>query len=223
MKKINKIIIPILILVVIIGLYVWFNKSDNTGLDNDLNNASTSAPVIDIGANSGNYTIEQVPIEDDGLEITAPDLNRQVVFDPNLDPEIKQHVIDNMKELKVELENNPKYYEAWLDWGLFQKKAGDYSGAVETWVYVSEIFPTDSVSVSNLADLYAHFIKDYDKAEFYYKESIKRNPAQVASYIRLSELYQYLMEDNDKATDILNQGLKQFPDNAEILNALNNI
>jgi Tetratricopeptide repeat len=222
LTKTNKIIISIVAIAVLFGAYILFDiKSKEQGTDTGTNQVSTTTDVV-VGTNitgQGNYTIERVPINEGRVTQPVPDLNRVSVPAKGVvvSPEGKARTDAEIKSLQMVLKKDPTDFTSWLSLGLYQKLAGDYDGAVISWVYASKIAPGDYTSLGNLGDLYAYFIHDNGQAEVYYKEAIMRGPTQSYLYVQLAEVYQNVFKNLDKARAIVSQGLSKIPNDPNLL------
>lgn len=148
---------------------------------------------------------------------SAPSLTRNVQYASTLDTEVRKNVESLIGELRAKLQKDDTDYEAWLTLAIRYKQAEDYDKAREVWEYLASIHPDDSVSRHNLGDLYHHFLKDYAKAETYYKEALERAPTNSLEYLALHELYRYsLKQDTTAAEDILKQGIELVTENQPI-------
>jgi cytochrome c-type biogenesis protein CcmH/NrfG len=73
----------------------------------------------------------------------------------------------------------------------------------------------------NLGDLYWHFLKDIEQAEWAYLEALEREPSLTRGYWNLAELYRYSIEEKkEMATDVLLLGVENNPDDRAELYAL---
>jgi hypothetical protein len=226
LTKTHKIIISVVIIAVLFFVYVAFDKKSRdkqrvVETENATQSTTTAANNIQVSVQgTGNYTITQVPVT--GGQNTPeqrPDLNRAVHPTGSANVSTDSLVVATKKilELQALLKKNPADFSAWLDLGIYQKIAGDYAGAVITWTYASKLAPTDYISLGNLGNLYAYFIKDNTKAEMYYKQAISKGSTQAILYVQLAEVYRDIFHDNGKALTIIEQGLKQIPNDANLL------
>jgi tetratricopeptide (TPR) repeat protein len=223
--KTHKIIISAVILVILLGIYIVFDRKSKKEQDQFKNTeqfSTTTIPGTNIQINTqgGGYKIEQVPI-DEGRKIPQPipDLARKTIFSNNssLTVETKNVLEKKIIDLQLQLSKNPGYFEAWLDLGIYQKSAGDYEGTIISWTYASKLYPASYLPLGNLGNLYAYFLKDNGMAEVYYKQAISKGPTQPYLYTQLAEIYRDIFKDNTKALDIINQGLSQIPNDPNLL------
>ncbi len=167
-----------------------------------------------VGPEGVTYTLNEV----DENAPAAPNYRMALKFDASVSPEVKTALNINLANVQDTLSKNPQSFEAWLELGRLRKIAGDYKGAAEIWEYVSLAWPTNSVSVHNLGDLYMNFIKDYPKAEANFKKEIANEPHAIAAYQSLYVLYQnFYKKGTSAARDIVALGLKNNPNNSALL------
>ncbi|MEW5907575.1 MAG: hypothetical protein AB1643_00085 [Patescibacteria group bacterium] len=152
--------------------------------------------------------------------VEIPNLDRPINITVNLTKEAEEIIRKKIEELSSKLKENPNLLDLWLDLGIYRKIIGDYEGAVEAWEYVSVVSPKNSTSFHNLGDLYAFYLKDYQKAEKNFLIAIENNPSQIFSYRSLYELYRYAMKDDEKAKEILKKGIEINPDTSQDLKNL---
>lgn len=171
----------------------------------------TPSPASSVGIQStGDYTIKQIPIEKPGSKAPAPSLDRPLSFSGDLSPEAKKIITDNTKRLIDILKGDSSQFNAWLDLGSYRKQTGDYEGAREVWEYAAILAPESHVPWNNLGDLYAHYLKDYLKAEQNFKKAIALKPDYIGGYRALYELYYYSYKEKASlAPQILKTGLSK--------------
>lgn len=155
------------------------------------------------------YTIELVGP-------ARPLLTHSLVITSNLSETAKAELRTKVEQTKKDLQTEPERADLWLSLGLYYKTAGDYSAAEEVWKYVAEI-TSNYIVLGNLADLYMNFIKDYPKAENYYRQALQIKPTEIDFYRNLYTLYRYLYKtDTNAAQEVLELGLKNNPGNSEL-------
>ena len=76
---------------------------------------------------------------------------------------------------------NPDYFNGWIQVGLLKKVIGDFEGASDAWEYAGLIRPQNSVSFSNLGELYWRYLRDYPKSEANFKISLANKPDDAAT------------------------------------------
>lgn len=147
-----------------------------------------------------------------------PDLNRPLTFSADFPAEARPMVEQKVKELTDLINADPQGSIApWLDLAIEYKMIGDYEGAEHVWAYLVDAYPGDAVAAHNLGNLYHLFMKDYPKAEEYYKVAIQRAPTHAIHYIGLHELYKYsYKQDTSAAADTLKEALQKVPGDADL-------
>jgi len=142
------------------------------------------------------------------------------------DPMAAVFKFEPMKELEdferqkyAELFNNaiaytqsyPDQMDGWMTLGMVQKQIGNYQAAETAWLHVNEIRPLNSTSFGNLADLYANFLKEYDKAEAMYRRAIENSMSEAKNtsfYRNFFYFYKDYVKDETKAEQILLEGIE---------------
>lgn len=228
LTRTHKILIAIITILVLVSMYMMFVKKTEAPTGQNGVKTSTTTVTRIPGTNivvegNGNYTVTPVPTKTE-KPIPVPDLNRQITFlaTLNLSDEVKKILTDKITNEQASLKKNSNDINAWINLGIYQKMAGDYAGAVISWKYVSEI-SNDFVSLGNLGNLYAYYLKDNGMAEVYYKKAIARAPNQAYLYIQLSSVYKEVFNDLAKAKAILDEGLKKMPNDNSLLEAKKNL
>jgi len=161
------------------------------------------------------YTLEEIPIED--LKDSIPDLSREVQFSGNLSVEAQNLIKEKTAEAQGRLTEDPTRGDDWLELGVLFHSAGDFEGARLVWEFLADIDKTNVVAYDNLAKLYHFSLRDFPKAESYFKQSIAINGASLTPYLGLYELYRYSYKTNTTlAEDTLKEAIEKFPDVIEI-------
>lgn len=196
----NKFLIIILVVVfVAVGFFIW--------------QGSQKTPNSPNSEDSNNFPQD--------LKSQMPDLSRPIVITENLTEEAKIKVREEIKEWTGKIEENYDQLEAWLILGVLRKTIGDYEGAGEAWEFASLLRPKNSVSFSNLGNLYWHYLPDFPRAESNFLKAITNNPEDASIYQSLHELYFYSYKEKaDLADDILLRGIGANPDNVSLLVSL---
>ncbi|OGZ97015.1 MAG: hypothetical protein A2847_02765 [Candidatus Sungbacteria bacterium RIFCSPHIGHO2_01_FULL_50_25] len=116
------------------------------------------------------------------------------------------------------VKENPDYFSGWIELGLLKKIIGDYEGAADAWEYAGLIRPQNSLSFSNLGELYWKYLLDYPKAEASFRRAIQNKPDDIGIYMSLSDLYSYsYAQKRGLADDALLEGLEANPDNTDLI------
>jgi tetratricopeptide (TPR) repeat protein len=160
---------------------------------------------------TGDATIRELPQES---FIPQPSLDRSVEIEAStLTPETQKVIQAKIATAVAAIKKTPNNLSLWMELGFRRKQLGDYVGAAEAWVYVNTLAKEDEISAINLGDLYMNFIKDYPKAELYYKKGLSANPKNIDTYNNLHTLYRYLYKtDTNAAANIATEALRVFPD-----------
>jgi len=221
MTQRNKIVISGLAVIILVGIYILFDRqSKKDALEvGDTATTTNSTSTVNTGG-TGNYTIEQVPLSNTKPSmIPIPDLNRKITVSAGaiVSPEASSLAQTQVATLQERLKKNSADFPAWIDLGISQKMGGDYEGAIISWTYASKIAPTDYISLANIGNLYAYYLKDNGQAEVYYKQAISRSSTVNYLYTQLAEIYRDVFMDLDKARAIVEQGLVKIPNDANLL------
>ena len=143
-------------------------------------------------------------------------------MDESLSPEIAAGFERQFYEA-VELIKQEKGALGWAVAGTNKKAVHDFYGAEAIFLKGLEKYPTSDVLNNNLADLYYHFIEDFNKAEEHFLKVIELKPALLGSYKELAIMYRVRFKDQKKAINILLTGLENNPQNKELMATLANL
>lgn len=146
-----------------------------------------------------------------------PDFEKEIIFDQDIPDDAKDRLKKKIEEARVGLRQDQNNVDMWLSLAIQKNTAGDYYGAEEIWLFVGEqLAPENATSYENLGTLYHSKIKNYEKAEYYYLQTIQKYPGIGRVYIRLANLY---IENGqkDKAIKILNDGIAIMYDPSELI------
>jgi tetratricopeptide (TPR) repeat protein len=152
-------------------------------------------------------------------QVMQPSLSRPYIITAELPEDAKTILRSNVEKIVAELKENPEHFETWFELATHYKIAGDYKGAEEIWQYITVNAPANMhyVAWANLGDLYMNFIKDYPKAEEYYKKAIALKSDEISLYADMYRLYRYLYKtDTSAAADILAEGLRSNPGDKDL-------
>ncbi len=141
------------------------------------------------------------------------------IVSQDLSEEEKADYLNKFQAAKTSLEQNPDNFTLWLGLGMLKKDVGDYEGAEKVWIHVGEIRPKNSISFGNLADLYANFLKDYNKAISAYQTAIANSAGEAGNarfYRNFFEFYLYYLNDKVAAESILLEGIERNPASSEL-------
>jgi len=122
---------------------------------------------------------------------------------------------------KEQLMKNRDNFDSWLALGVIKKGVGDYEGARDVFIYAGQIRPQLGISYGNLADLYAYFLDEPQKAEETYKIAIEKAPSYSPYYSGLADLYRYKFPNGDALYEqTMLDALKKIPDEPNLTSAL---
>jgi len=209
---------------VLLGLFVYISYSDFSG-----------KPVETVSPTDGPMTVEstgdmtreedtvpQVKIKDAGGmaedDIPLPNLIRRVTPASGTPASVAENSLREVARLKTLLKEKPESIGDWQVLGIYLKAVGDYRGAEEVWVFVTRKWPSDVVAYNNLGELYKENLKDYPKAEVFYKTAVAKRVDYIQGYVSLSDLYRHFMKEKSaEAPRILMQGLASNPESIELM------
>jgi tetratricopeptide (TPR) repeat protein len=227
LTKTQKIIWSAVIVVVLFGAYVMFDRKsrENSNVQNNVaalqNNATTTKEIGNTGVSvsgQGDFQVEQIPVAE-SVPPQMPSLTAPVVFDNglSLSPELEATISQKISALQTTLTKNPSDFDSWINLGIYQKMAGDYKAAASSWSYAAQIAPADYVSLGDLGNLYAYFLKDTAKSISYYDQAIGNGPTQSYLYVQLAEVYRDIVGDRAEALQTVDAGLLKIPGDPNLL------
>ncbi|MBY0539669.1 hypothetical protein K2P56_04560 [Patescibacteria group bacterium] len=203
----KKIIITVAVLIgigaIIGGVYYWNSSEPQKG--ENVQVGATTTP---------NYTIELV----DNAEIRdiMPNLDRGITFGSTVPEAARVSIQKNYDAATLRLKEDPMRADDWFNLGIFYHAANDFKGAEEVWLFLLKVVPNSAVPLDNLGKMYKFQIKDFPKAESYFKQSIALNPDSTTPYFELFELYRYLYKtDTNSAIEIITQAANRFTENPD--------
>ena len=201
MSRNNAIVIAI-IAVVVVGSASFFIRRDNLGTKSPSTEQSMIQP--------------ETKQSDSDIEILAKQaLDRKI-------PQGNEAAVKELKDLSLQLKNEPNYLQGWLQVGILRKYSGDYEGASLAWQYATLIRPNDYIAFSNLGDLYHYYLHAFPKAEKYLRKAVDLKPDYVAGYKNLFDLYALsYKEKTNLAEPILLEGIKKNPSDTYLQGILN--
>lgn len=105
--------------------------------------------------------------------------------------------------------------------GRIKQDVGDYKGAEEAFLFAYNLSPDGYIINGNLANLYHYGLKDYEKAEQFYLDTLAINNIQEGNqytyFAELYELYFYRINNREKAEMLLDRAMEELPDNLQVL------
>ena len=225
MTQTNKILITVLVGILLGGIITFVvqshkNTSPTSGTSTSTASNASSTPLTSANATtstSTGYTITQIPAGN--VPKPIPDLNRPVTFGQSvaLDANTRTLLTQKITTLQTNLKANPNNLAYWVQLGVDQKIAGDFTGSVISWEYANKLDTTNYVAAADLGDLYGYYLHDTAKAQIYYKQAISRGPTKSYLYLQFATFYRDVMKNNSQALVIVNQGLAKIPNDPSLL------
>lgn len=137
-------------------------------------------------------------------------------LDPNLPDAARERFFKRFTAATNAIRANPDNFNAWLDLGLVHKNLNAFEKARDAWERLGKIRPLNSISFSNLGDLYAWFLHDPLKGEAAYLQALKNEPTDINFYRNLAEIYDKLVPERKTQIDpLLEGGIKAAKANSE--------
>jgi len=123
-----------------------------------------------------------------------------------------------LEQFEIVLKNQPKNAEV-LHWSAaVHRRAGNWEKAKLDFVKAFELNPRSSEYSLNAGETF-DLLREYSKAEEYYKIAIILQPDRIDTYLRLSQMYFKSLGDTKKAREILVNAVrnnKSFVSNSSI-------
>ncbi|MEX0931727.1 MAG: hypothetical protein WDZ88_03170 [Candidatus Paceibacterota bacterium] len=157
----------------------------------------------------GNGTVEVLEVED--YPKPVPSLTVELVFPDFYTAEARVEQEEKIEILRSDLRDNPSDFTNWLELGNYYTALQMYVRAEEALVYANKLAPKNSLGYRNLGVLYAYYLKNNQKAEIAFKQSIENDPQEGSSYFALFEFYRDVLNDSEKARNILVEGVEMAP------------
>lgn len=99
--------------------------------------------------------------------------------------------IATLNDLKKKIQDNPSDAQSWFDFAHHKEYLNDHAGAAAAWEKAFELQPLNFITALDLGNMYQYFLKDYPKAEYYYKKSLEIHAGFTSAYEGLLDLYRY--------------------------------
>lgn len=222
----NKIIVAVVAILIIAGSIVFRER---------ISQFLTIDTVSQPPQNNPNQ-VSETPKENISDNQTTPDVALQLAKYSGRNPtevrpvpeEVKLFSEDQKQQIYAKIEENgravivnPDFFYGWIDLGLLKKTIGDFEGARDAWEYAGVIQPGNSLSFSNLGELYWRYLHVYPQSEANFKIAIKHKPDDWQNYISLAELYHYSYKEKyELAPQALLDGLKAMPNDESLMRRL---
>ncbi|KKW11124.1 MAG: Conserved hypothetical tpr repeat protein [Parcubacteria group bacterium GW2011_GWA2_49_9] len=171
---------------------------------------SDTAGVVSPGIEYDFVTSTSTP-EKEQPRVVTPKLDRPIIIPSSFSLEEANSARKEIEAFIASLKTNPTNAALWGQLGMARKGIEDYEGAKEAYEYALELIPTESVFADNLGVIYGDYLKNYPKAEAYYRLAVTLDPKTPYRYLRLYEFYSYLLKDSAKTRAVLEEGLRAIP------------
>ena len=159
-----------------------------------------------------------VPSERFVVKGPVPDLNKAWSVPSDYSVDAKRILDIRVSKLNEELKTDYNHYDKWIDLGILRKMVGDYNEAINIWEFAARNWPDSFVAYHNLGDVYAFYLKDYDRAEKNMLKVIEIDPNYALEYRALHSFYKMSgVNLSAKAEDILIQGLDKNPKSVDLI------
>ena len=190
----KKIVLIIIIVILILGGFYFFQKNNKNNKD----------------------------IKDNQINISE-DLFILINKNEELSDEILQRFEEQFDKAITYIEEHPEDYSGWAAAGNIKRAVHDFDGAEQFYLIGLKNIPLNVVLHNNLAELYYHSFKNYEKAEEYYLKITALNPGYISAYLELATIYRVRFKDKEKAVNILKFGLNRNLKHKELMLGLANI
>jgi len=122
--------------------------------------------------------------------------------------------IKKLEEEKAKVLSDPGNAQLWFDFGYTKEFLNDHQGAILAWEKSFALQPLNFVTAQNLGNTYQYFIKDWEKAEFYYGKVLELRPDHPQAYQGLIDLYRYNWPGRKSQVEpLLLAAIKNDPEN----------
>jgi tetratricopeptide (TPR) repeat protein len=194
----KKLIIPIIILLVVgVAIGLWYILNQKTGLE----------PEQEVNINPIDYLVFEVKKEN------YSEFQTEKAYNKFNEAKVS---IEAASEEGIAFESNELFYN-WLNVTGAMHMIGDYEREAVVLKWFTEAYPGNSVSPSNLGNIYKSFIIDNEQSEKYYLIALEREKNLFDIYNAFFELYRYNFEDPKKAAGVLEMGLENMPDERNLI------
>lgn len=187
-----------LLIAIAIATYLYMHHvATTTPTTNKTSAASSTIPNVQINlapttsatSPSGTYTVKAIPLSSGTNAPAVPNYKKSFTCIASISAAQCATLQSQAVTLEVAIAKNNQDLLAWINLGTVHKTAGDYQSAIIYWQYMANMYPTNPVAFSDLADMYMNFVKDYPKAEANYFAAIKAYPIDPSAYKNLFVLY----------------------------------
>ncbi len=166
-----------------------------------------NAPENETLTNNKGYTIE--------LDDNVPEYTRPIAYGDTIPADVREVLDARLQIVIATLDADRTNPSGWYELAVLYKTANDLEGARMIWEFLTLAAPQDVVAFDNLGKLYHFDLREYEKAEGYFKKSLEINPESETAYLELFDLYRYsYKQDTSAAVDIMRSAMQKFPTNA---------
>lgn len=218
MQNKHNIIAAILTVLAILSIGAYFlARPSAPGTATTGTSTPITTTVSGVTITGGGATVTETP-----ANAKVPDFRTPLTFSGSTSAEVRTALTKQFDATVKILEGDKLNFSAWINLGTLRKVTGDYTGAETVWKYAAGLYPKSTVPSDNLGSLYLDFLKNYPKAETYYKLSIGNDSHDINAYQQLISLYTVYgypsaQAGKDKALALVEPGLKANPDNQTLL------
>lgn len=203
------------IAIIAIAAYMYTSRApNNAGAAPDASSTPITTTVNGVTVSGGTATVTETPAQ----TMQAPDFRTPLVFKDTVSADVRTALTKQFDATVKILAGDKTNFAAWINLGTLRKMTDDYAGAAADWKYAAYLYPKSTVASDNLGGLYLDYLKDYPKAEAYFKLSIANDPQDINAYQQLVSLYTtYGYKDVATALALVKRGLAANPNNPTLL------
>lgn len=125
---------------------------------------------------------------------------------------------DAASKFFTEHQNSLEAYDALLKMGLIKQFIGDYRGAEQIFLYTYKLEPNSYILNGNIAHLYQYYLKDYPKAEEFYRKAVAtaKGGNLYSYYTEMYDLYHDGFKDPAKTQALLTEATTAITDSFQL-------
>lgn len=219
-RSIGILIVFFVILIIIGALYFFF---DRRAVLQDLGDGR------EISAPEGDTGVAIKPLPDSSTKGTKPiatpppSLDRPIIFSDSTRPDTREKMRQDIGNLITLLKGDSANFNAWMDLAFLRHTTDDYEGARQAWEYASLLRPKNSLSYSNLGNLYGYYLGDAVSAERNLLQALENDPKNIYVYIQTYRFYLEVAKDSGKARAAIEKGVTENPTDQDLKKILEEI
>ena len=210
-----------------VGYYMYkdFSSQKEEGITEDIIKEGENNQENKDEIGNGDVSVEIVEVNSDSVaapesSIPVPNLDREILFPASTPPAVKERMVKEITDTISLLKQDSNLFNQWSDFGLLLKSINDYVWARDVWEYAAALRPKDSLVFTNLGNLYGYYLKEPEKAEKNYLQSIENDQKLPYLYVRTAFFYLEVLNDKEKAKNVIEEGIKNIPGDDELEEAL---